>query len=228
MPVNAAIVPLIDAAPAVLANGVDDLTGSAAAAPGTDGVLKRIVSLITGTIFVTLPITTGEQGVGAFNRGIGRGTERTRAGKQVKLAIQRYNDSATAAALTGSFAVYGVDLPDALSGKPLGNAYATAQSETSQVFKSGVEVAVNSSTTFDASGLSTAAINADSKGYNWLVVVNGQILPYSASALANNLSWSISSGVVTIRTGSSATVLPARSDVVVYKLATAEHIPNVH
>ena len=93
------------------------------------------------------------------------------------------------------------------------------------MFKSGVEVAINNSTTFDASDLSTAAFNADSKGYNWLVVVNGQIIPYSTSgttALTNNLSFSVTSGVVTLRTGVSATVLPANSDVVVYKLATAD------
>lgn len=223
MSVNAVIVPLIDTL-AVLANGYDDLTGAAAAVPATDGTLKRIESNFATTLFATLPIVTGELGCGAFKRGVGRGSERTRSGKRAKLSIKRYNNAAadTYTTAVGSFAVYGVDLPDPQSCKPLGNAFATAQSETVQVFASGVEVAVNSSTTFDASALGTAAINADSKGYNWLVVVNGQVIPWSAAALANNLSWSITAGVVTVRAGSSATVLPAASDVVVYKLATAD------
>lgn len=224
MSVNAVIVPIIDASPAVLANGNDDATGAAAAVPDSvTGALKRIISLITGTIFVTLPVTTGEIGAGAFQRGIGRGSERTKANKNVRLAISRYNDSATAAALTGSFAVYGYNLPDALMGKPLGNAYATAQTETVMVFKApSTAVAVGATTTFDASALSTDAINADSKGYNWLVVVNGEVIPYSAAAIANNLSWSIASGVVTLAAGSSATAIPANADVVVYKIPSAD------
>lgn len=136
--------------------------------------------------------------------------------------IGRYENPAAFAAIVGSFAVYGVNLPDSLSGKPLGNAFATAQSETVRVFQSGAQVAVGGSTTFDASALSTDAIDANSKGYNWLVVVNGEIIPWSAAALANNLSFSVTAGVITVRAGSAATVLPAGSDVVVYKLPTAD------
>ena len=220
---NSALTPIFDIAPAVLAHGNDEATGAAAVAPASDGTMKRITTLFAAALFATYPITTGDGGIGAFKRGIGRGSETTRAGKQVNLSIARYNDAAVAAALTGSFAIYGVNLPDALGGKVKGNAYATQQTETSIVFKTGAQVAVNAAhAALDASSLSTAAINADAKGWNWLVVVNGQIITWSAAALANNISFSIAAGVITLRAGSGATVIPAGSDVAVYSLATAD------
>lgn len=222
MSLNSAIVTLVDSA-AVFVHGQTDSTAAATAA-GATGANARTLVNISGTIWATKPITLGEKGAGAFNRGIGIGAERTRGGKRTQLKAARVDNGAggTYTTMTGSFAVYGVNLPDALSGKPLGNAFATPQTETVKVFRAAADVALSGSATFDASALSTDAINADSKGYNWLVVVNGEIIPWSSAALANILSWSIASGVVTIRTGTAAGLLLAGDDVVVYKLATGD------
>lgn len=223
MAVNAAVVTLVDTN-VVLANGLTDNTGAATVAAAT-GALARTLSLITGTIFVTKPITMGEAGAGAFVRGIGIGAERTRGGKRTRLRTTRVDSAA--AAIVGSFSVFGVNIPDALSGKPVGNAFATAQSETVSVFKAAADLAVSQSVTFDCSvatgtGLSADSFDTDSKGYNWLVVVNGEILPYSVALLTNILSFSVTAGVITVRTGSAAGLLKAGDDVVVYKLATAD------
>lgn len=172
-------------------------------------LLDRTAALVTGVngdadfagggaTFATYPRLAGDLGAGAAVRGLGDGSERTSAGKRCLLNIGRQD--AAGGAVAGAFSVYGCDLPDPYSGKPLGNAFATQQSETVRVFSLSSAVAVAGSTTLDASGLSTDAINADGKGYNWLVVLNGRILPWAAAALATaGASWSISSGVVTLR-----------------------------
>lgn len=224
MALNAGLITLVDSL-AVFVHGQTDATAAATVAGATGAAARTLVNT-AGTVWVTKPITMGEKGVGAFRRGIGIGAERTRSNKRVRLTSQRVDNagSDTFKTMTGSFAVYGVNLPDALSGKPLGNAYATAQTETVLVFKAPADVALSGTATFDASALSTAAINADAKGYNWIVAVNGEILPWSSAALANILSFSISSGVVTIQTGSVAGLLKTGDDVVVYKVATADVI----
>jgi hypothetical protein len=222
--INASVVPLLDALDAVFAGGNNPATGAAAAVPGTDGRLKPILTNTAGTIWVVQPTPVGDLGVGAFRRGLGWGSERTRAGKKVRLKVSRYENAAadTYKTMTGSFAIYGCNLPEPLGGKVVGNDYDTDQSDTHMVFKTGVEIALSGSATFDASSLGTAAFNADAKGYNWVVVLNGNILPYAAAKLDNNVSWSINAGVVTLRAANATTTVPAGSDLVVYKLATAD------
>lgn len=213
MPVNAVPVTLYDGLGA-LAGGTSDTAGATATS-----LAQRITSAI-GAVFVTNPILTGDKGAGAFVRGLGNGSERTRANKRVKLIALRNDDAG--GAIAGAFSVHGVNLPDALSGKPVGDAYSSTAAETVLVARNASAVALSGSTTVDASSLSTDAIDAGSTGFNWLVVLNGQILPYAAAALANVPSWSIAAGVVTLRAGTAAGTIPAGSDIVVYKLAPTE------
>lgn len=196
-----------------------DITG--ALADGTGGV-SSLGTTGPETKWTTLPVLLGESGKGAFIRGVGSGSERTRAGKQALLRMLRA--AVDGAAVAGAMSVCGVNLPDALSGKPLGNAFATAQSETVKVFKLAAAIALGGTSTVDASNLSTDAIDSDGKGYNWIVIVNGQILRYSATPVNGEIaSWTIAAGVVTLRVAAgAAAALPAGSDVVVYKVAASE------
>lgn len=212
-----------------------DLTGQLDSAAN----IALNVANFSGTIFNTMPVLPGEIGVGGNIRGLGAGSERTAAMKRALLDIARMDGTAVAPVIVaGSFTVYGVNLPDALSGKPVGNAYATQQTETVQVFQSpAANVVPASSTTFDASALGTAAINADSKGYNWLVVLNGAIIPWAAAALAHTVSWSIASGIVTMRsstavsltigttTGSATVTAASTTGVIVGMTVTGTGIP---
>jgi hypothetical protein len=221
MPVNSPALTLVDSGD-VFVHGHTDSTAAATVTTGED--LRTLVNP-AGTVWITKPRLTREIGPGAFKRGLGHGNELLRSKKRVNLRISRPTSATNAntiAVPTGSFAVYGVDLPDPLSGKPLGNAFATEQDETCSVFKA--TATTNSATsTYDASALGTAAIDADSKGYNWLVVVNGVIIPWAGAKMDNILSWSIAAGVVTIYgSNAGAGTLAAGDDIVVYKLATAD------
>lgn len=205
-----------------LANGNADSTGAAATS-----LDQRVISLVTGTVFVTSPVILGALGIGAFKRGSGAGSERTHAQQPVHLVIQRVG----AAPSTGTFALYGADLPDALTDRPVGNAYLDDPTPRLVVTRLASALNVNATTTIDASAVSTDAFDAGNTGYNWIVVVDGQIVPYSASALANIASWSISGGVVTLRakTSGSGVHYPAGTEVVVYKTTPVQVLaPGLH
>ena len=67
----------------------------------------------------SVPIRTDERGLGG---------ERTSAGKRAVLTIFRSTDGAgTNPTIDGTIAVYGMDVGNPQDGRPLGNAYATAQ-----------------------------------------------------------------------------------------------------
>jgi hypothetical protein len=71
----------------------------------------------------SIAVRTDDQGIGS---------ERTRAGKRCQLDIIRADTGG--AAVVGTIAVNGADLPNPDSGKPLGNAFATAQAEQVKSF----------------------------------------------------------------------------------------------
>lgn len=193
----------------VLANGNRDFDGAAATS-----LDERVISAV-GSAFVTEPVILGALGVGGFIRGYGAGSERTGSQQPIHIMIQRVGSASPG----GSFAVYGADLPDALTDRPIGNAYYDDPTPRVLVTRLASALNVNTTTTINASTLGTDAFDAGNVGYNWLVVVDGRILPYSTTALANIPSWSIASGVVTLRARTSGTGVqyPAGTEVVVYK-----------
>lgn len=74
----------------------------------------------SGTSTTTVPVRVGERGLGS---------ERTAAAKRAVLTVMRSQDGAgTNPTIDGTIAVYGMDLANPNSGKPLGNSFATAQS----------------------------------------------------------------------------------------------------
>ena len=79
-----------------------------------------LASFAIGTGDLTsVPIRTNERGLGG---------ERTSAGKRAVLTIMRSTDGAGAnPTIDGTIAVYGLDVPNPFAQKPIGNAYATAQ-----------------------------------------------------------------------------------------------------
>ena len=67
----------------------------------------------------TVPVRTGNRGLGG---------ERTAAGKRAILTAFRSSDGAGAnPTIDGTIAVYGMDLANPVAGRPVGNAFATAQ-----------------------------------------------------------------------------------------------------
>ncbi len=173
----------------------------------------------------TTPVATGEKGHGAFVRGIGSGSERTRATKRVKLRVDRPGAD-------GTIGVYGVNLPDALSGKPQGNAFATPQTETVKVFQAAAQAA-SSTQTLDASDLSAttpangaATVTAGVPTNLWVVVLNGEILDYSATPAAGKVTFTVAAGVITLRTGTGITIASG-ADVAAYFVAAPTAIMAV-
>lgn len=164
------------------------------------------------------PVAVGDLGIGASIRGLGSGSERTRAGKQPVLMISR-------PAGDGAITVYGADLPDPLSNNPEGNAYVTAASATSRVLFTKAALAAASSATlatlYDAA---VTVINATATTagqpcllttgvptHLHIVVLNGTILRCSASPAATEYTFTVTAGVITIYTGASVTIPAADS-----------------
>lgn len=159
------------------------------------------------------PVAVGELGIGANIRGVGSGTERTAAGKQPDLVIQR-------PAGDGAITVYGADLPDPLSGSPEGNAFVTASASTSRVLQTAVALAAASSATLATLyGAAVTVLNATATTagqpclmttgvptHLHIVVLNGTILRCSASPAATEYTFTVTAGVITIYTGASVTI----------------------
>jgi hypothetical protein len=104
---------------------------------------------LTTTGRITRPIRTGERGPGS---------ERTAAAKQALLTIMR-TDSAPAA-ITGNLGLYGADLANPVGGRPLGNAFATAEVPNAQAFTpNGTDTQFQSQIPFAA--IVAPAANAD-------------------------------------------------------------------
>lgn len=203
------------------------------------------------TKIATLPVAVGEKGAGALIRGIGSGSERTRAGKQAILDIRRFfkATATTDNAVDGTIGVWGANLPDALSGgRVLGNAFTTPATPTVAIFKAVAQAKNASTNTFDCTdtgqgtglGLTTADSAADPTTGTfcqvadttflatnmWVVVLNGEILPYNAGVpTASNYSFGVSSGVVTIYTkNADAATIAAGADVAIYLIAAPTQI----
>lgn len=82
--------------------------------------IASIAIKASGTSTTTVPVRTGERGLGG---------ERTAAAKRAVLTVMRSQDGAGAnPTIDGTIAVYGMDLANPVAGKPIGNAYATAPS----------------------------------------------------------------------------------------------------
>lgn len=201
------------------------------------------------TKICTAPISVGEKGLGAFRRGTGSGNERIRSGKKAILDIRRFAVSATTTedTIDGTIGVWGFDLPDPLSGKVQGNAFATAATPTSAVFKAVAQAKNASTNTFDCTdtglgtGLGISAGSADNPTTGtfctvadttflatkaWMCVLNGVILPYNAAVpTASNYSFGVSNGVVTIYTkNDDAATIAAGADVAIYLIAAPTQI----
>lgn len=206
-----------------------------------NSALLSIASFDAATTKIcTLPVAVGEKGAGAFIRGIGSGSERTRSGKQAILDIRRFFSAGatTDNQVDGTIGVWGMDLPDALGGAPLGNAFAAAATNTKAVFKAVAQAKNASTNTFDttATGIemtSGSTANPTSGTFAtvasttflvtnaWVCVLNGEILPYNAGVpTASNFSFGVSSGVVTIYTkNDDAATIAAGADVAIYLIA---------
>lgn len=81
----------------------------------------RVTGLATSAVTRSIPVALGERGLGG---------ERTSAAKRAVLQVFRDRDGTTGA-IDGTIAVYGVDLPNPMSGTPLGNVFAQAAVATS-------------------------------------------------------------------------------------------------
>lgn len=194
-------------------------------------VLIADVATTTAQTLLAVPALPGDKGPGAFVRGEGGGSERTRANKRALLNINR--PGATAAAQLG---VYGFDLPDALSGQPLGNAFAATGTVpvASKVFKPTASIAFGGTATFDASDipaltgvavgssggagavatLSFATVSAAGVPTNlWLAAFQGRLLRYGNNPAAGTptappevtFTVGANTGIVTIYVGAVGT-----------------------
>lgn len=200
-----------------------------------------VTILDTATLAATsmsTPVLTGDLGKGAWVRGVGSGSERTRAGKQALLNVMR-------PAADGTIGVYGVDLPDALSGKPLGNAFATAQSETVAIKVLTAAIAIGANAVLAAvaqldTGATTAgfpaAISATGVPTNLHVVVaNGVLLrcgsnpAVGTATVPPEITFTVTAGVVTLYVGAAGawtgtTPAPIGLEVVEYFAAALTEI----
>jgi hypothetical protein len=201
------------------------------------------------TKICTLPVAVGDGGLGAFIRGIGSGNERIRGGKKAILDIRRFAASAatTEDSIDGTIGVWGLDLPDPLSNKPVGNAFATAQAQTCAVFKAVAQAKNASTNTFNCTdtglgtglGISAGAADNPTSGTfcqvadttflatkAWVCVLNGVILPYNAGVpTASDFSFGVSAGVVTIYTkNDDAAVIADGADVAIYLVAAPTQV----
>ena len=187
---------------------------------------------------MSTPVLMGESGKGAFVRGVGAGSERTRSGKQALLDISR-------PAGDGTLGIYGADLPDALSGKPLGNAFAAAATETVAVKALAAAIAFGANAVLNATalldtGATTAGFPAaiSAAGVPTLlhvVVAAGTLLRCSATPAAGTatvppeITFTVTAGVVTLYVGAvgtwaGTTPAPAGLDVVEYFVAAPTEI----
>ena len=206
-----------------------------------NAVPVAIADFTTATTKIcTTPVAVGDKGAGAFKRGTGSGSERTRAGKRALLNIGR-------PAGDGTIGVWGMDLPDALSGKPLGNAFAAASAPTVAVFKAVAQAKNAATNTFNCTdtGLGTGLGLTSGSTANpttgtfctvgntpflatnaWVCVLNGEILPYNAAVpTASNFSFGVADGVVTIYTkNDDAATIAAGADVAIYLIAAPTQI----
>jgi hypothetical protein len=182
---------------------------------------------------MTTPVLTGELGVGGRIRGLGAGSERTRGGRRAKLVINRPSGD-------GAIAVYGADLGDALMGKPLGNAYATAQTQTNAVTLTTAAIAFGGSATVNG-GVAMLDTTATTAGQPatiaagiptnlHIVVANGNLLRCSASPAAGTataapeVTFTVTAGVITLYVGAvgswtGLTPMPIGSEVVEHFVA---------
>jgi hypothetical protein len=186
---------------------------------------------------MTTPVNTGESGLGAFVRGVGSGSERTRGKKRAKLVIARPGGD-------GAIAVYGAMLPDPLSGKPLGNAFANPGAETVAVKNLGAAIgfganAVLSPTALLDTGATTAGqpanIAAGVPTNLHIVVANGAILRCSNTPAAGTattppeITFTVTAGVITLYVGAAGgwtggTPAPAGLEVVEYFVAAPSQV----
>lgn len=186
---------------------------------------------------MTQPVNTGERGLGAFVRGVGQGTERTRGKKRAKLVINRPGGD-------GSIAVYGAMLPDSLSGKPLGNAFATPGAETVAVKSLAAAIAFGANATLNATALlDTGATTAGQPALIadgvptllHLVVAGGVLLRCSNAPAAGTLTvppeitYTVTAGVITLYVGAvgawpGTTPAPAGLDCVEYFVAAPTQV----
>ncbi len=186
---------------------------------------------------MTTPVVAGEIGRGAFVRGVGAGSERTAGNKRAKVIINRPGGD-------GQIALYGASLPDPLSGKPLGNAFAPAQAETVAVRALAAAIPFGGNAVLNATALldtrattagQPALIAAGVPTLLHLVVANGVILRCSNAPAAGTatappeITYTVTAGVVTLYVGAvgawtGLTPAPAGLDVVEYFVETPTQI----
>lgn len=192
---------------------------------------------------MTTPVLLGDSGAGAFIRGVGAGSERTRQRKRITLAISRPGAD-------GQIAVYGAFLPDPLSGAPQGNAFAgsptlTAGFSTSAVTRTAAVINQNANATvnggvalLDTTATTAgqpAAVAAGVPTHLHIVVLNGVLLRCSNSPAAGTATappentFTVTAGVITLYAGATgawagATGIPAGSEVVEYYCAAPQQI----
>jgi hypothetical protein len=186
---------------------------------------------------MTTPVAVGEMGRGAFVRGVGLGSERTAGNKRAKVIINRPGGD-------GQIALYGASLPDPLSGKPLGNAFAPAQAETVAVKALAAAIAFGANAVLNATALldtgattagQPALIAAGVPTLLHLVVANGVLLRCSNAPAAGTatvppeITFTVTAGVITLYVGAvgawtGTTPAPAGLDVVEYFVAAPTQI----
>lgn len=190
---------------------------------------------------MSTPVLTGDIGKGAWVRGVGSGSERTRSGKQALLNISR-------PAGDGTVGVYGADLPDALSGKSVGNAFATTASETVAIKQLAAAIAIGGNAVLAAvaqldTGANTAGfpalISAAGVPTNLHVVVANGVLLRCSTNPANGtatvppeITFAVTAGVVTLYVGAAGawagtTPAPIGLEVVEYFVAAPTEILSV-
>lgn len=148
--------------------------------------ILSLVGAIGAVNTPSTPVTIGETGRGAFRRGVGSGSEQTSSTKRSVLHVAR--SSATGGAVAGTISIWGVDLPDPLAGKPLGNAFAAPLSETVQAFQALPNTDGSASALVGQPQLDTILPFVTFANYNWIVVKNGVIVPRVAGVTGYSIT----------------------------------------
>jgi hypothetical protein len=130
----------------------------------------------------TTPVITGDLGLGVSGLAVGdgAGSERTRGMKRVLLNVGRNDDAG--GALAGAFALWGAEPSDVGTGQPLGNAFATPGTPTTQAFTAFVNTDGAASPLVGQANLNTEIPFVAFSNNNWLVAKNGVLLAQGAGA----------------------------------------------
>lgn len=144
----------------------------------------RLTSLGTSYVKKFLPVRLGERGLGG---------ERTSAGKRAILQVARDRDGTTGA-LDGTVSVYGADIPNVWTGRPLGNVFAVAAVATSvrpqalPFFGDGTTVAFTTDIDLAAADLAAAIAGTTDKILvsipKWRIAVDSTLAALTATMTA--------------------------------------------